>query len=115
MITRRVALKYATNLVVTRSTTLPASHAVIPAWQATWDDLHIEVARQAQIPGQPPVTREESWYLLRIHPSIWRQWLELFRAEGCREIAAFAATVPPARLLQALHALEDEMSPEPGA
>lgn len=115
MITRRVALKYATNPVVTRSTTLPESHASVPAWRQTWDDLHIEVARQAQVPGQPPVTREEAWYLLRIPPASWRPWLELFRSEGCREIAVFAATALLEKLVQAIRVLEAEMESEQDA
>ena len=112
MTTRRVVLQHAVNLVVTRSVTLPASHASPPAWRQTWDDLHIEVARQAQIPGQPPVTRDEVWHLLRIPPSAWRRWLELYRAEGCREIAVFAATASLSRFLKVLQALEDEIAVE---
>lgn len=112
MTTRRVVLQHAVNLVVTRSAALPASDPRPPAWQETWNDLHIEVARQAHIPGQPQVTQEEAWYLLRIAPSMWRQWLELFRTEGCREIAVFAAVAPRDRLLLALQALEVEIAAE---
>lgn len=112
MTTRRVVLKHAVNLVVTGSAIRPATVSAQPAWQETWDDLYIEVSRQAQIPGQSPVTREEAWYLLRIHPSLWRRWLELFRTEGCREIAVFAATAPPDKLVQALRSLAAEIAGE---
>lgn len=115
MTTRRIVLQHAVNLVVTRSATLPAAAAAAaarPAWLETWEDLHIEVARQAHIPGQPPVTQEEAWYLLRVHPSLWDRWLELFRSEGCREIAVFVAVAPRDRLQSALQALEAEVIPE---
>lgn len=115
MTTRRVVLQHAVNLVVAGSAPLPASHTRPPAWLQTWDDLHIEVARQAQLPGQQPVTREEAWYLLRVHPSAWPVWLYLYRTEGCREIAIFAAVASKDRLLHALHALEDEISSEQDA
>jgi hypothetical protein len=110
MTTRRVVLQHAVNLVVTRSAAGTAARPTLSPWQETWDDLYIEVARQAQVPGQPLVTAEEAWYLLRIAPSLWRQWLELFRTAGCREIAVFAAVAPMDRLMLALQALEAEIA-----
>lgn len=78
--------------------------------QQTWNELLTEIASQAHVPGQPPVTHEEAAYLTRITPAAWAMWLDLFRDPRCREIAVFGATASRDDLLRVLEMLEDEIA-----